>query len=45
MMLVDFHSHILPRMDDGSSSVDQSIRMLQMEKEQGIGAVVATPHF
>ena len=43
--LVDFHSHILPCLDDGSSSVEQSIAMLQKEAEQGIDCVVATPHF
>lgn len=44
-MLVDFHSHILPGMDDGSASVEESIAMLQMEAAQGISHVVATPHF
>lgn len=43
--MVDFHSHILPRIDDGSSSLEMSIKMLQMEAEQGITQVVATPHF
>jgi len=44
-MLADFHSHILPAIDDGSSSVAESIRMLQMEAEQGVTHVIATPHF
>lgn len=43
--LIDFHSHILPRIDDGSDSVETSIAMLRMEAEQGITHVVATPHF
>lgn len=43
--IVDFHSHILPGIDDGSASVSESIAMLQMEMEQGIHQVVATPHF
>lgn len=42
---VDFHSHILPGIDDGSSSEEQSLAMLAMETEQGITRVVATPHF
>ena len=29
--IVDFHSHILPRIDDGSHSVEESIKMLEME--------------
>lgn len=44
-MLTDFHSHILPGIDDGSAGVEESIAMLQMEAAQGIGCVVATPHF
>lgn len=44
-MIIDFHSHILPKMDDGSASVEESIAMLQMEAAQGIRQVIATPHF
>lgn len=43
--MTDFHSHILPGIDDGSSSVEESVAMLRMEAKQGIGCVVATPHF
>lgn len=44
-MVIDFHSHVLPGIDDGSASVEESIAMLRMESEQGISRVVATPHF
>lgn len=44
-MMIDFHSHILPGIDDGSGSVEESIRMLRAEAEQGISKVIATPHF
>lgn len=43
--VVDFHSHILPRVDDGSRSVEESLEMLRMEAAQGIRKVIATPHF
>lgn len=43
--IIDFHSHVLPGIDDGSASVEESIAMLQMLAEQGIRHVVATPHF
>lgn len=45
MALIDFHSHILPAVDDGSKSVEQSVAMLQAEASQGIRHVIATPHF
>lgn len=43
--VIDFHTHILPGVDDGSTDLSQSLQMLQLEAGQGIGAVVATPHF
>lgn len=43
--IMDFHSHILPGIDDGSASLEESIAMLRMEAEQGITHVIATPHF
>ena len=43
--MIDFHSHILPNMDDGSRSVAESVAMLQEMAAQGVKQVVATPHF
>ncbi len=43
--IVDFHTHILPEMDDGSSSAEMSAEMLREEFRQGIGSVILTPHF
>lgn len=44
-MTIDFHSHILPGVDDGSISIEESLRMLRLQAEQGVTHVVATPHF
>ncbi|MBQ2388915.1 MAG: capsular polysaccharide biosynthesis protein, partial [Clostridia bacterium] len=43
--MIDVHSHILPEFDDGAKSVDESINMLKILKDQGITHVIATPHF
>ena len=43
--VIDFHTHILPGIDDGSANLKESIALLKMEAEQGIREVVATPHF
>ncbi len=43
--MIDFHTHILPGMDDGSRSVEQSLKMLRLEAEQGITGVVLSSHF
>ena len=45
MRVIDFHTHILPAIDDGSSSVEESLELLREEKAQGIDVVVVTPHF
>lgn len=44
-ILVDWHSHILPGIDDGSQSLEESLELLEQEAEQGVELVVATPHF
>jgi len=44
-MKIDFHSHILPAMDDGSRSVEESLALLDMMADDGVDIVVSTPHF
>ena len=43
--MIDFHSHVLPRVDDGSACVEESIALLSLLREQGVTRVFATPHF
>lgn len=43
--MVDFHTHILPEMDDGSDSVETSLAMLEESALQGVDVICATPHF
>lgn len=43
--MIDMHSHILPEMDDGSDSLETSLKMLEMLHSQGVTQVAATPHF
>lgn len=42
--MIDIHSHILPGVDDGSQSLDESLEMLSIAVEQGIKTQVLTPH-
>ena len=44
-MIIDFHSHILPKADHGSNSVDVTRAQLAMMHQAGTDIVVATPHF
>ncbi len=43
--MVDFHSHILPGIDDGAKDVETSVKMLELAKSQGVHTIIATPHY
>lgn len=45
MQLFDMHSHILPGIDDGAKTVNDSLEMLDCLKKQGITNVCLTPHY
>jgi tyrosine-protein phosphatase YwqE len=42
--LVDIHAHILPALDNGPSTVDESIALLQEMSRHGVRKIIATPH-
>lgn len=42
--MIDIHSHVLPEVDDGARSVEESLQMLRDSYNQGVEACVATPH-
>lgn len=43
--MFDIHTHILPYIDDGSSSLEESIEMIRDSINQGIKDIILTPHF
>ena len=43
--MIDFHSHILPGIDDGSKSAEMSVEMIRALREQGVDTICATSHF
>lgn len=43
--MTDFHSHILPGIDDGAKDIQTSKKMLELEVKSGVRTIVATPHF
>lgn len=42
--MIDIHAHILPCIDDGSTSLDQSFELLNECVNQGISDLILTPH-
>lgn len=42
--LIDLHAHIVPGVDDGAHTFEDSLKMLQIAEADGIETIVATPH-
>ena len=40
----DIHSHILPGVDDGAQSLEESLAMIEAAKAAGVTQIVCTPH-
>ena len=43
--MIDIHSHIIPNVDDGAKSIDESLKMLEDEIKMGVTDVICTPHY
>ncbi|MBB6447592.1 tyrosine-protein phosphatase [Bacillus benzoevorans] len=43
--MIDIHCHILPGIDDGAKSIEDSIQMAEEAVRQGIRTIIATPHY
>lgn len=43
--LVETHCHILPEIDDGAKSVEESVRMVQRLQTQGAKKIISTSHY
>lgn len=41
----DIHSHILPGIDDGARNIEETMQALRQAYQQGLRAVIATPHY
>lgn len=42
--MIDIHTHILPRTDDGAADMEESIAMARIAEQDGIRHIIATPH-
>ena len=43
--LYDIHCHIIPHVDDGAETMEETIKMLKLEYAEGVRHIIATPHF
>lgn len=45
MEIIDIHSHVLPKIDDGPTDWDTCLEMLRRSAECGVSKIIATPHY
>ena len=43
--MIDIHSHLLYNVDDGSKNIDESVKIINNLKSQGITDIILTPHY
>ena len=43
--MIDFHSHILPNIDDGSRSIEETFNLIKEAKNVGFDAIISTSHY
>ena len=43
--MIDIHSHLVPGVDDGSQSLEESLALLKQAEEDGITELITTPHY
>ncbi len=43
--MIDFHTHILPNVDDGSKSIEETFKLLKEAADAGFDAVISTSHY
>ncbi len=44
MQFVDIHTHFIPAIDDGATSIQETVEMLRVAYDAGTRGLVATPH-
>ena len=43
--MIDFHTHILPNIDDGSKSIEETFNLIKEAKEAGFKKIISTSHY
>lgn len=43
--LFDIHCHMVPGVDDGASTLEESLDMLRIEQRDGVDSIIITPHY
>ena len=43
--MIDFHSHILPNIDDGARNVEETFKLIKEAEEVGFDTIISTSHY
>lgn len=43
--MIDIHSHLIPNVDDGAKSIDETFELIQEAKNAGFSDIILTPHY
>ena len=43
--MIDMHTHLLPNVDDGTKTMEESIMMIQEAEKNGVKSIIITPHY
>ena len=43
--MIDFHTHIIPNIDDGSRSIEETFNLIKEAKNAGFEAIISTSHY
>ena len=44
ILKTDMHSHLIPKIDDGAQTIEESLEMISILKELGFSKIITTPH-
>ena len=42
---IDMHDHLLPGVDDGSQSMEETLVLIELEYQEGVRKIIFTPHY
>ena len=43
--MIDFHTHIIPNIDDGARNIEETFKLIKEAKEAGFEGIILTSHY
>lgn len=42
---IDMHTHFLPGVDDGAKSIEETMKLIRKDYDEGVSTIIFTPHY